>query len=269
MTKISHVNFIKAFAIFTAFAFSGCAMTSSGNFVGEAGALKYSTEEKEYRFVEAGISAGGVGDENYTIRSPHHETSLSGASLNFRAELISFNYSLKGQNGGFFLSVPVSVPMDVGIRPSFVQWIGPFYAGAGISFVGGFYPNLQDSDYEPKADDSWGRFDGFILYSLGGGFLFDVTEKVSLGGSITWERMAFNSGGSTYNSGIHFDILGSESHSEENFPAYSYRKRVTSLGIQALIHLKNPLGFYLEYAPGALFENDSVWKVKLGTVVFY
>ena len=35
-------------------------MTSSGNFVGEAGVLKYSTDEKKYRFAEAGFAFGGL-----------------------------------------------------------------------------------------------------------------------------------------------------------------------------------------------------------------
>ena len=246
----------KFFLVAFAFALVGCAMTSSGNFVGEAGALKYSTDGKKYRFAEAGLLFGENGD--YKIHSPSNEKALIGQSVFIRPELFSLDYSLWGNRGGFFLSVPVTVPLDAGIRPSLVQWAGPFYAGAGVSFVGGFYPNLQDDDYEPKADDSWGRFDGFILYSLGGGFLLDVTEKFSLGAYMTWERVAFNSGGSVAN-----EILA------ENYPAYTNRKMVTTIGVQAYAKFKNPLRFYLEIAPGKLFQNDGVWKLKFGTVVLY
>ena len=136
---------------------AGCAMTCSGNFVGEAGVLKYSTDEKKYRFAEAGFAFGG--NDDYRISAPQHETGLLGGAAHFRAELFALDYSLGGNRGGFFLSVPVTIPLDVGIRPSFVQWVGSFYGGAGVSFVDGFYPNFQDDDYEPKADDSWGRFD--------------------------------------------------------------------------------------------------------------
>ena len=70
----------------------------------------------------------------------------------------------------------MTIPLDIGIRPSFVQWIGLFYLGIGVSFVGGFYLNQQD-DEELNADDSFGRFDGFILYNFGGGTMFDIGEK--------------------------------------------------------------------------------------------
>lgn len=256
----------KFFPIAFAFALVGCAMTSSGNFVGEAGALKYSTDEKKYRFAEAGFAFGG--NDDYRISAPQHETGLLGGAAHFRAELFSLDYSLWGTRGEFFLSVPISIPLDAGIRPSLVQWAGPFYGGAGISFVGGFYPNLQDDDYEPKADNSWGRFDGFILYSFGGGFLLDVAEKFALGAYMTWERVAFNSGGDVFkNYGFSLNIL--DDVPEENMPAYAYRKMVTTIGVQAYAKFKNPLGFYLEFAPGNLFQNDGAWKLKSGAVVLY
>ncbi|PBC73298.1 hypothetical protein [Fibrobacter intestinalis] len=259
----SRFFFVAALALL----FAGCAMTSSGNFVGEAGALKYSTDEKKYRFAEAGLSVGG--NDAYRLYSPNHETGLAGGAVHFRAELFSLDYSLLGNRGGIFFSVPVTIPLDAGIRPSIVQWVGPFYGGAGVSFVGGFYPNLQDDDYEPKADDSWGRFDGFILYSLGGGFLLDVTEKFSLGAYMTWERVAFNSGGDVYkNYGFYLDILD-DTHGEENLPAYSSRKMLTTIGVQAFARFKRPLGFYLEYAPGDLFQNNSAWKLKSGVILLY
>lgn len=257
-----------AWTFLALWAFAGCAMTSSGNFVGEAGVLKYSTDEKKYRFAEAGFAFGG--NDDYRISAPQHETGLLGGAAHFRAELFSLDYSLGGNRGGFFLSVPVTIPLDVGIRPSFVQWVGSFYGGAGVSFVDGFYPNLQDDDYEPKADDSWGRFDGFILYSLGGGFLLDVTKNFAMGAYMTWERTAFNSGGDVfenYGFDLDLDILGDTP--EENMPAYAYRKMVTTIGVQAFAKFKIPLGFYAECALGGLLKNEGTWQFKAGTVVLY
>ena len=245
-----------AWAFLALWVLAGCAMTSSGNFVGEAGVLKYSTDEKKYHFAEAGFAFGG--NDDYRISAPQHETGLLGGAAHFRAELFALDYSLGGNRGGFFLSVPVTIPLDVGIRPSFVQWVDPFYGGAGVSFVGGFYPNLQDDDYEPKADDSWGRFNGFILYSLGGGFLLDVTKNFALGAYMTWERIAFNSGGSVAD-----EILA------ENFPAYSSRKMVTTIGVQSFARFKMPLGFYAEYSPKAFIKNAGVQKLKLGMILLY
>ena len=146
--------------------FTGCAVSSSGNMVGEAAAVKYSTDKK-YRIAEVGLTFAAAGEER-SISSLHSDVEISGGSLNLRADLISLNYSLLGQKGGLFLSVPMTIPLDIGIRPSFVQWIGLFYLGIGVSFVGGFYLNQQD-DEELNADDSFGRFDGFILYNFGGG----------------------------------------------------------------------------------------------------
>ena len=37
--------------------FSGCAATSSGNLLGEAAVLKYSTNQKKYHYVEAPTSS--------------------------------------------------------------------------------------------------------------------------------------------------------------------------------------------------------------------
>ncbi len=259
------VNLCKLILLASAFALFGCAMTSSGNFVGEAGALKYSTEGKKYRFAETGVSFGAT---NRNMETEHHETEIAGGSIHLRVSLFSFDYLLFGQKGGLFLSVPVSVPMDVGVRPSLVQWVGPFYAGAGVSFVGGFYPNMQD-DEKSDANDSWGRFDGFVLPSIGGGLLFDITDKLALGGYVTWERLAFNSGGDMVEHyGFHLNVLGDEGD-DEVLPPYSYRKMVATIGVQAFLRFKFPLGFYGEYSSGDLFENDGVWKVKTGAVLFY
>ncbi|WP_095849508.1 hypothetical protein [Fibrobacter intestinalis] len=181
-----------------------------------------------------------------------------GGAVHFRAELFSLDYSLLGNRCGIFFSVPVTIPLDAGIRPSIVQWVGPFYGGAGVSFVGGIYPNLQDDDYEPKADDSWGRFDGFILYSLGCGFLLDVTEKFSLGAYMTWERVAFNSGGRVAD-----EILA------ENLPAYSSRKMLTTIGMQSFVQFKMPLGFFAEYSPKSFIQNAGTQKLKLGMILLY
>lgn len=44
------------FLCLSALAFSGCAVTSSGNMLGDAAVLKYSTDQKKFRYVEAGES---------------------------------------------------------------------------------------------------------------------------------------------------------------------------------------------------------------------
>lgn len=249
--------------------FSGCAVSASGNLLGEAAVTRFSTKEKKFRFVEAGQTLVAAGEERF-ISSSHCDTEISGGSLNLRASLLSFNYSLLGQGGGFFLSVPLTIPLDIGIRPSFVQWVGPLYFGAGVSFVGGFYPNQQD-DSEPDADDSFGRFDGFILYNFGGGAMFDIGKRFTLGAYANYERMALNSAGSVVkNYGFYLDIniLG-EDHGDENLPAYAKRVSVMTLGINAFVKTKYPLGFYAEYSPGELMYNDGWWKIRSGMILLY
>ena len=249
-------------------ALTGCAVTSSGNMVGEATAVKYSTDEKKYRIAEVGMTFASAGEE-HRISSLHSDVEISGGSLNLRASLISLNYSLQGQKGGIFLSVPMTIPMDIGIRPSFVQWVGPVYLGAGVSFVGGFYPNEQDDDYEPEADDSFGRFDGFILYNFGGGAMIDIGEKFALGAYANYERMALNSGGSTGKGyGFYLDVM-SETHGKENLPAYAKRVNVMTLGLNALIKMKYPIGFYAEYSPRKLMNNGDWRKLRTGVVLLY
>ena len=175
------------FLCLSALTFSGCAVTSSGNMLGDAAVLKYSTDQKKFRYVEA----GGVyaGDESREVSSPHHSKSMIGLAVNAKVELLSFDYSLAGQKGGLFLSVPISIPMDIGVRPSVVQWIGPAYLGAGVSFVGGYYSNEQKENYEPKVNNPKGRFDGFILYNIGGGAMFDLGEVFSFGAYVNYERV--------------------------------------------------------------------------------
>ena len=247
---------------------AGCAVTSSGNMVGEAAAVKYSTDEKKYRIAEVGVTFAAAGEER-RISSLHSDVEISGGSLNLRAGLISLNYSLLWQRGGLFLSVPMTIPLDIGIRPSFVQWVGPVYLGAGVSFVGGFYPNEQDDDYEPEADDSFGRFDGFILYNFGGGAMIDIGEKFALGAYANYERMALNSGGSNVKEyGFYLDV-GGETHGKENLPEYAKRVNVMTLGLSAFVKMKNPLGFYAEYSPGKLMYNDNWWKFRVGIVLLY
>lgn len=247
---------------------AGCAVSSSGNLLGEAAATKYSTDEKKYRFVEVGTTLASAG-ENRSISSLHHEAGIVGGSISLKASLVSLNYSLWKQKGGAFLSIPITIPFDIGIRPSVLQWAGPFYLGAGVSFVGGFYLNEQNDDYEPKADDSFGRFDGFILYNFGGGALFDIGENFALGAYANYERMALNSAGSTVRGyGLYLDILD-DTHGKENLPAYAKRANVTTIGINAFIKMKNPLGFYAEYSPGKLMKNDGWWKFCMGAVLLY
>ncbi len=248
------VNLCKLILLASAFALFGCAMTSSGNFVGEAGALKYSTEGKKYRFAETGVSFGAT---NRNMETEHHETEIAGGSIHLRVSLFSFDYLLFGQKGGLFLSVPVSVPMDVGVRPSLVQWVGPFYAGVGVSFVGGLYSSESD-------DSTWGRFDGFILYSVGGGFLIDAGEIFSLGAYGIWERVAFNANGNWYDEFL--EDLFQEEHPDASV---AYRKMVATFGIQAFGKFKVPFGIYAEFTPPALPTNDGVAKAKLGAIFFY
>ena len=249
--------------------FSGCAVSASGNLLGEAAVTRFSTKEKKFQFVEAGLSFASSGKEY--MSSPHHDVHYCGGSLAFNTNLHSFNYSLLGQGGGFFLSVPLTIPLDIGIRPSFVQWVGPLYFGAGVSFVGGLYFNGQEEDYEPEADDSFGRFDGFILYNFGGGAMFDVGKKFTLGAYANYERLALNSAGSVVkNYGFRLDLnLFGDDHSDENLPAYAKRVSVMTLGINAFIKTKYPLGFYAEYSPGELMYNDGWWKIRSGMVLLY
>lgn len=246
------------------FALTGCAVTSSGNMVGEAASIKYSTAEKKFRFVEVGATVAGT---DCRIESPHANIGVRGFTMNIKPSLYSFDYSVLGQKGGLFLSLPVSLPMDVGIRPSFVQWLGPVYLGAGASFVGGFYSNRQRADYEPKPDNSFGRFDGFILYNVGGGAMFDIGETFTLGAYANYERMALNDGGSSEDDLVLIDIFSF--HDKENFPAYAVRKNVMTLGINAFVKLKSPIGFYAEYTPEDFLGNGGWQKFRFGTIVLY
>lgn len=246
--------------------FTGCAASSSGNMVGEAAAVKYSTDKK-YRIAEVGLTFAAAGEDR-RISSLHSDVEISGGSLNLKASLLSLNYAIGEQKGGLFLSVPMTIPLDIGIRPSFVQWIGLFYLGIGVSFVGGFYLNQQD-DEELNADDSFGRFDGFILYNFGGGTMFDIGENIALGAYANYERMALNSGGSNIKEyGFYLDIM-SETNGKENLPAYAKRVDVMTLGLNAFVRMKNPLGFYVEYSPGKLMYNDGWWKFRVGAILLY
>ena len=252
-------------SLFVAFAlvFSGCAATSSGNMLAEAAALKYSDGKDMPRFVDVGIIAAGAG-EKHKVYSPHHENEIAGIAVATNVGLFSYNYEIMGQKGGFFLSVPFTIPLDIGIRPSFTQWVGPFYLGAGASFVGGYYFNEQQESYEPKKDDSNGRFDGFILYNFGGGVMFDVTETFAIGAYSNYERIALNSGGdNTSNEILHF---GAE---DENLPPYAVRGNVMTFGADIFLNLKNPIGVYCEYAPKDLSLNDGWSKFKVGGIVLF
>jgi len=266
MHKINLVVFVFFVVVFF---LVGCSVSSSGNMMGEASVLKYSTDEKKYHFIDVGMTFAGAGEKRY-ISSPHHDVAISGGSLNVIAGLFSYDYSICRQKGGVFLSLPLTIPLDIGIRPSIVQWLGSFYLGASISFVGGFYPNEQNDDYEPEADDSFGRFDGFILYNFGGGALFDVGEKFALGAYVNYERMAMNSGGSTVKNYDfpYMDVL-SEDHGKENLPAYAKRANVITLGLNTFIKMKNPLGFYIEYSPSKLMYNGGWWKIRVGSILLY
>ena len=245
--------------------FSGCAATSSGNLLGEAAVLKYSTDQKKYHYVEAaGVYAG---DESREVSSPHHSKSMIGLAVNAKVELLSFDYSLAGQKGGLFLSVPISIPMDIGVRPSVVQWIGPAYLGAGVSFVGGYYSNEQKENYEPKVNNPKGRFDGFILYNIGGGAMFDLGEVFSLGAYVNYERLAFNSGGSNAKNEMFSDWTSDGG--KENYPGYAHRTNVLTLGISAFWKKKHPWGLYLEYAPEEIPLNDKRGKLQGGWIFLY
>jgi len=233
--------------------------------LGDAAVLKYSTDQKKFRYVEA----GGVyaGDESREVSSPHHSKSMIGLAVNAKVELLSFDYSLAGQKGGLFLSVPISIPMDIGVRPSVVQWIGPAYLGAGVSFVGGYYSNEQKENYEPKVNNPKGRFDGFILYNIGGGAMFDLGEVFSLGAYVNYERVAFNSGGSNAKNEIFSDWTSDKGR--ENYPGYAHRTNVLTFGISAFGEKKHPWGLYLEYAPEEIPLNDKRGKLQGGWIFLY
>lgn len=246
--------------------FTGCAVTSSGNMLGEAAVLKYSKGDNKYRFIDVGIMSVSS-DDDHMISSPHYSTTVGGFSAKANFNLCSFDYSLAGQKGGLFLSVPVTIPMDVGFRPSFVQWVGPFYLGAGASFVGGYYSNKQKEYYDSEVRNPKGRFDGFILYNVGGGALFNLGESFALGAYANYERMALNSGGSTVENYDPMPIIWGDGH--ENYPAYAFRKNVMTLGVNAFFDLKKPFGFYMEYSPESLMYNDGWSKFSWGAIILY
>lgn len=258
-------KFFTAFILLaSALMLSGCAITSSGNMLGEAVSAKYSTPERKYRFVDVGILYGAPNGDDYVVEADYNSSTIGGLSLSLAFNLFSEQYSLLGQKGGLFLSLPVTLPMDVGVRPGFVQWLGPVYVDAAASFVGGFYKNGQKKIYGPK-DEGFGKFDVFILYTLGLGTLFDISEYTSLGIYANWERMAFNSGGSNSRDyGINLGFAH-----DENYPGYAIRGNVTSLGVDLFYHKKAPFGFYFEYAPGTFLYNDDWWKIKLGFIICY
>ena len=257
-----------ALLAFVAFVLSlmGCAVTSSGNILGEAAVLKYSKGNNKYRFIDVGMTTA-ESDEDHVISSPHHSTTVAGISVNANFNLYSFDYALAGQKGGLFLSVPITIPMNIGIRPSFVQWIGPFYLGAGTSFVGGYYSNKQKEYYDSEVRNPKGRFDGFILYNVGGGALFNLGESFALGAYANYERMALNSGGSTVENYDPMPIIWGDGH--ENYPAYAFRKNVMTLGVNAFFDLKKPFGFYMEYSPESLMYNDGWSKFSWGAIILY
>lgn len=259
---ILHKKYFFVLLAAVALVFSGCAATSSGSLLGEAAALKYSDGNDKPHFVDAGILVAGAG-KKHTVSSPHHENEISGIALTANMSLFSYNYEILGQKGGLFLSLPVTLPMDLGFRNSFVQWVGPFYLGAGTSFVVGYYTNDQKESYEPKKDNSNGRFDAFILYNVGGGTMIDVGKDASFGAYVNYERMALNSGGSnTSNEILNFG-------EDENLPPYAVRGNVMTFGVDLFINMKNPFGIYFEYAPADLPLNDGWSKFKIGGMVLY
>ena len=238
--------------------FTGCAVTSSGNMLGEAAVLKYSKGNNKYRFIDVGITMAG-GDRDHMISSPHHSSTVGGFAAKAAFNIYSLDYTLAGQKGGLFLSVPITVPMDVGIRPSLVQWVGPFYLGTGASLVGGYYSSGQNGLN--------GRHDVFVLYNVGGGALFNMGESFALGAYANYERMALNSGGSKVKN---YDLMPVFSvYENERYPAYAFRKNVMTLGVSTFFDLKKPLGFYAEYSPGTLLYNDGWWKFHWGAIILY
>jgi hypothetical protein len=42
-----------------------------------------------------------------------------------------------------------------------------------------------------------------------------------------------------------------------------------TLGLNAFVRMKNPLGFYVEYSPGKLMYNDGWWKFRVGAILLY
>ena len=256
----SHLRCCFALLAFVAFAFSftGCAVTSSGNMLGEAAVLKYSKEDNKYRFIDVGMTVA-TGDEDHMISSPHHSSTVGGFSVNANFNFYSLDYALAGQKGGLFFSVPVTIPMDVGIRPSFVQWIGPFYLGAGTSLVGGYYSDDRKG--------FTGRQQVFVLYNVGGGFIFNMGESFALGAYANYERMALNSGGSKVKNYDPLPVLSF--YENERYPAYAFRKNVMTLGVSTFFDLKKPLGFYAECSPESLMYNDGWWKFRWGIVILY
>ena len=128
-----------------------------------------------------------------------------------------------------------------GLRPSFVQWIGPAYLGAGVSFVGSYYSNDQNENYELKVKNPKGRFDGFILYNVSSG----STAKDEMFSDWT------SDGG------------------RENYPGYAHRTNVLTYGISTFWKKKHPWGLYFEYSPEGLPLNEECGKFQIGWVFLY
>ena len=96
-----------------------------------------------------------------------------------------------------------------------------------------------------------------------------ILGKNALGAYANYERMALNSGGSNIKEyGFYLDIM-SETNGKENLPAYAKRVDVMTLGLNAFVRMKNPLGFYVEYSPGKLMYNDGWWKFRVGAILLY
>ena len=237
----------------------GCAF-SGGNFVGEAVVAKETKEQLKYIDLTLWEGIGkdtleiAFKDENGNViegsTTPHGEAFLN--KLNFN--IFNFFYSLKNQNAVLSLSVPFALPSELGLRLADVQWIDNFYFGISAAVILGYYKNYQNKE-EGRVYTTGNKFDVFPLWSLGMGGLFDITSKISLGGYAIWERVAVNSGG------YEFRFISSS-----NYPPYSYRKNIFTLGTNLIY--KN-IGFYLEYAPKYFLINDNWTKIKLGILIFY
>ena len=73
--------------------FSGCAVSASGNLLGEAAVTRFSTKEKKFRFVEAGMTYGATNTDYISL--PHYsEKSLKG-KIGTLLEISKRNHSFK------------------------------------------------------------------------------------------------------------------------------------------------------------------------------
>lgn len=76
------------------------------------------------------------------------------------------NWSGHSFGGGFFLNLHYAVPIEVGIAPAVVQWLGPIYVGASYELSFGRYYG-KDGDGDTDFDRTKHLFTGAANFGTG------------------------------------------------------------------------------------------------------